>query len=76
MIGLDQILSPDNLWMVMKIGYLIAYALYVLFAFVVMAQVKQMTKTIDAGLNGTLATISNFHLMVAAGLFVIALVVL
>lgn len=74
--NLEQLVSVQSLWLVIKIGYLIAFLLYVLFAVVVMAQVKQMTKTIDAGMNGKLLIVSRFHLLLAVGLFMLALVVL
>ena len=74
--NLEQLISIQSLWIVMKIGYLMAFLLYVLFAVVVMAQVKQMTKTIDAGMNGKLLTASKIHLLFAVGLFGLALVVL
>ena len=74
--SLEQLVSVQSLWLVIKIGYLIAFLLYVLFAVVVMAQVKQMTKTIDAGMNGKLLVASRFHLLLAVGLFMLALVVL
>ena len=74
--NLEQLVSVQSLWLVIKMGYLIAFLLYVLFAVVVMAQVKQMTKTIDAGMNGKLLTASKFHLLLAVGLFMLALVVL
>ncbi len=76
MIDIEQLLSVQSLWLVIKVGYLIAFLLYVLFAVVVMAQVKQMTKTIDAGMNGKLLVASRLHLLFAVGLFVLALVVL
>jgi hypothetical protein len=74
--NLDLLFSQASLWLLLKIGFLIAYLLYVLFAVVIMAQVKQMTKTIDAGMNGTLLTLSKFHMLLAIGLLVLALVVL
>ena len=76
MINIEELLSVQSLWLVIKMGYLIAFLLYVLFAVVVMAQVKQMTKTIDAGMNGKLLTASKIHLLFALGLFGLALVVL
>ena len=74
--NLEQLISVQSFWLVMKVGYLIAFLLYVLFAVVVMTQVKQMTKTIDAGMNGKLLTVSRAHLLLAVGLFILALVVL
>jgi hypothetical protein len=74
--NLDLLFSQQSLWLLLKIGFLMAYLLYVLFAVVMMAQVKQMTKTIDAGMNRTLLTLSKFHMLLAIGLLVLALVVL
>jgi len=74
--NLEQLVSVQSLLIVMKIGYLIAFLLYVLFAVVVLAQVKQMTKTINAGMNGKFLMASKVHLLLAVGLFMLALVVL
>ena len=74
--SLELIFSEQGLWMALKAGFLIAYVLYVLFAVVVSAQVKQMTKTIDAGMNGKLLTAAKIHLVLAISFLVIAVLVL
>ena len=74
--SIGQIVSEQSLWIVLKIGFLLAYILYGLFSLVLMAQVKQMTKTIDAGMNGKLIMIARIHLILAVSLFVLALIVL
>ena len=73
---ISVLFTQESMWMILKFGYMIAFALYALFAFVVSAQVKQMTKTIDGGINKLIILISRVHLIVSIALFVLALIVL
>jgi hypothetical protein len=69
-------LTMDNFWRLLKIVYLVAFGLYMIFSLVVMAQVKQMTKTVAGGMNAYIRLLSQIHLMVSIGAFVIGLLIL
>lgn len=65
-----------TIWHVFKIFILIALLIYMVYAFVVIRQVKIMTITFETGLEVPLRLISWLHLGLVIFIFLIALFVL
>ena len=65
-----------SIWLVIKIFVLIAMLLYIAFALVIVRQVQLMTKTLRVGFEFPLRTLSLLHLIAAAVLFALALIIL
>jgi len=65
-----------SIWLIAKIFVLIALFLYILFALVVIRQVKLMTETLRVGLEFPLKTASYLHLVFAIIVFCLALIIL
>ena len=65
-----------SVWFVIKIFVLIAMLLYIAFALVIVRQVQLMTKTLRVGFEFPLKTLSLLHLISAAVLFALALIIL
>lgn len=65
-----------SIWLIAKIFVLIALFLYILFALVVIRQVKLMTETLRIGLEFPLKTASCLHLAFAIIVFCLALIIL
>lgn len=63
-------------WSFIKILYLIALLIYIAFAAVVYRQVKMMEQTIEGVLESFLTFVSLVHLVLAIGVFVLALLIL
>lgn len=73
----DQIpLLGISVWFIVKIMFLIAIVVYDLFAIVVLRQTQIMTDTLDLGFELPVRLIAIVHLILAFGVFVLALVVL
>ena len=71
-----MILSGITIWFVAKIMFLVAMAIYVVFAFVIVRQSKIMTDTLEIGLEKVIRMIAFAHMLFAIGTFVLALVIL
>ncbi len=65
-----------NFWIIIKIFFLLALALYIVFAFVITKQVKVMTETITLGFEPIAKFLALFHLCFSILVFIVALVVL
>ncbi len=65
-----------SVWAVLKIFVLIAMLLYIAFALVVVRQVQLMTKTLNLGFEFPVKTLALLHLIAAAVLFALALIIL
>ncbi len=65
-----------SIWLIVKVMYLIALGVYVLFAIVVVRQVQLMTDTVEVGFETPIRLIAILHLLVALGVFALALIVL
>lgn len=65
-----------GLWFVVKLFFLFAIAIYIVFAFVIVRQVGLMTKTLEIGFEIPIKLIAWGHLLFAIGTFVLALVIL
>jgi hypothetical protein len=73
----DQIpLLGISVWFIVKIMFLIAIAVYDMFALVVLRQTQIMTDTLDMGYEAPVRFIAIIHLLIAFGVFALALVVL
>jgi len=62
-----------DVWLIVKIVYLLAIGLYALFATVVVRQVSLMTRALKEKTNPSLRLLSWFHLGFAGLVFLIAL---
>lgn len=60
----------------LKLFYVLAFFIYTIFSFVVVKQVKMMTKTLEVSFETPLLFISYIHLFFSIGVFVFALLVL
>jgi hypothetical protein len=69
-------LTMDTVWTIVKIFYLIAFGVYAVFAFLVLTQVKQMSKTIITGFEKPLLILSYVHFGLAVLAFILALMLL
>ena len=65
-----------SIWFVVKIGYLFALFLYIVFSFVIVRQVNIMNKTLDVGYETLLEFIAFAHFLFAIGTFFLALIIL
>ena len=69
-------LTGISIWLVVKVFVLIAMLLYIAFALVIVRQVQLMTKTLKVGFEFPLKSLSLLHLISAAVLFTLALIIL
>ena len=72
---IDWILNI-SVWGVAKILILFAMLIYLIFAIVVIRQVKAMTKVISEKLNPFLRIISWFHLLLTILIILLSIVIL
>jgi len=74
---MGQILFPNTMiWGVAKIFVLFGMAIYVVFGFVVVRQVKLMTDTLQLGFEGFIRLLSYVHLLFTIAVFIFALIIL
>jgi len=65
-----------SVWFIIKIFVLISMLLYIAFALVIVRQVQLMTKTLKAGFEFPVKTLALLHLISAAVVFALALIIL
>ena len=65
-----------SVWTIAKFFVLIALVVYIVFAIVVVRQVNLMTDTLEVGFENEVKALSVVHLIVALGVFVLALIIL
>ncbi len=65
-----------SIWIVLKIFFIVGLTVYLIFAVVIVKQVRIMNQTLDVGFNNTLSAISFLHLIFAIGILAFALFVL
>ncbi len=65
-----------SVWLAVKIFVLLFLAIYIVFALVVIRQIKLMSETLDMGLNLPIRFIGWGHFLFAVGIFIIALTIL
>lgn len=68
-----MIMETVNLWFVVKLFFLFALTIYLIFAAVVVRQVYLMTETIKVGFEFPVRVVAWLHLFAAVGVFLIAL---
>jgi len=65
-----------SLWFFIKLLFLIGLLIYLAFAVIVVRQVSLMTRALNVELETSLKLISWVHLVVAIGVFLLAVVIL
>jgi hypothetical protein len=65
-----------NLWILIKVLTLILLGMYLIFAFVIIRQVKLMTDTLQLGFEGLSKLLSYLHFAFAVFVFIAALIIL
>ncbi|MGA3291638.1 MAG: DUF5657 family protein [Candidatus Microgenomates bacterium] len=65
-----------NIWILIKVLALVLLGIYLVFAFVVIRQVKLMTDTLHIGFETSAKMLSYIHLALAILVFLTALVIL
>lgn len=65
-----------DIWNIAKYPVLFALALYIVFAIVIVRQVRIMTDTLEVGFEFQIKIIAWGHLFFAVGTFIVALLVL
>jgi len=65
-----------SVWFVVKIFFLIAIGVYIVFAFVVVRQVGLMTDTLEVGFETPVRIVAWGHLLFAIGILILAILIL
>lgn len=65
-----------NPWFLVKLLFLIGLLIYLAFAVIVVRQVNLMTRALDSEFEAPLKFIAWVHLVVASGVFLLAIVIL
>lgn len=65
-----------SVWLVVKIATLIVLGLYLVFALVIVRQIKLMTTTLALGYEGFITLLGYIHLAFAVLVFLTALIIL
>jgi hypothetical protein len=74
---METVIIPGlDIWLIVKILALILLSLYLVFALVVVRQVKLMTDTLNLGYEGFVKFLSLVHLAFAVLVFLAAFVIL
>jgi hypothetical protein len=73
---LGTILAGFSIWHLVKIFVLVGLFVYVLFALVIVRQVRLMMDTVHIGLEGIILLITWIHFFLAIGIFALSLVIL
>ena len=63
-------------WGIAKVFVLFGMAMYVIFGFVMVRQVKLMTDTLQLGFEGMIKIFSYVHLLFTIAVFIFALIIL
>jgi uncharacterized protein DUF5657 len=63
-------------WGALKIVYLFAIVLYIIFALIVVRQITLMTGTLDGQISGSVKLLGKIHLLFSIFIFILALIVL
>ena len=73
---LADMIRDFNIWFLIKILFLIGLVIYLAFAVIVIRQVGLMSKTVNGPLEVPIKSIVWIHLLVAIGVFLLALAML
>lgn len=65
-----------DLWFIVKLLFLFAFTIYIVFAAVVVRQTYLMTSTVRLGLEFFIKALAWAHLFVALGVFLFAFIIL
>lgn len=65
-----------SIWPLIKIAALVLLGIYMVFAFVIVRQVKVMTDTLQLGFEAPIKVLSYIHLIFAVFVFLTALIIL
>lgn len=65
-----------SVWLATKVFILLFLAIYIVFALVVIRQIKLMMHTLDIGFNLPIRFLGWAHFLFAVGIFLIALTIL
>ena len=65
-----------SIWLVVKIAALILLGLYLIFALIVVRQIKLMTSTLSLGFEAPIIMLGYIHLAFAVLVFLAALIIL
>ena len=65
-----------SVWLLVKIFAILAFLIYLLFALVIVRQVRLMTETIQVGFETPLKFLSYVHLTFAGVVLLLALIIL
>ncbi|OGY08133.1 MAG: hypothetical protein A2782_03925 [Candidatus Blackburnbacteria bacterium RIFCSPHIGHO2_01_FULL_43_15b] len=71
-----MIFELASIWLLVKVFYLVAFFVYVVFAAVTVKQTYLMTKTLEIGLESLVRTLSWAHFIFAVAVLVLAFVLL
>ncbi|HEX6977123.1 MAG TPA: DUF5657 family protein [Patescibacteria group bacterium] len=69
-------LIGTSIWIIVKIFFLIALVIYLIFALVVIKQVNIMTDTLDLSFEIPVKVLAYLHFLFALGVLVIAFLIL
>ncbi len=65
-----------SVWMIIKVLVLVAFAIYGVFAFVVLRQIQLMTDTLEVGFEAPIGMLGISHFVFSLVIFVLALIIL
>ncbi len=74
--SLIAITTGISVWFVLKIVTILLLSMYLIFALVVVRQVKMMTSTLQLGFEGTVKSLSYIHLIFAILVLMAAIIIL
>ena len=63
-----------SVWVVAKVFVLIALLIYIVFSLVIVRQVNLMTETLEVGFEAPLKLAAIVHVVLAIGVFTLALI--
>ena len=63
-------------WQIVKIFFLVGMGVYLVFAFVIIKQVKVMLSTIEIGFEAPIRILAWLHMLFAVFVFILALLIL
>jgi Family of unknown function (DUF5657) len=69
-------ISPEPIWLILKVFFIIGLSVYSIFAFVVIRQTQIMTSTVKLQFEGIIKLIALIHFVFAICLLIVAIFVL
>lgn len=71
-----QFFTIENVWLALKLGYILAFLVYMVFAVVVVTQIRLMVNTLHCQMDGLIKTVGWLHLAVAILALLAAILIL